>query len=97
MNGLIFLMMNNNRYYCPFCSSRFLFQKLRSDGVLICGVCGENLVKKPLVSIKQIFGLLALSSFLTPLIIMISYVIKDFGKEKLPKIPESLALLFIEK
>ena len=84
------------RYYCPFCSSRYQFHKTSSDGVLICGLCGDPLVKKPLINSRRIIGAVAAFAFLTPLVIMIIFVIKDFSKEKLPNNSESLVLLNID-
>jgi len=85
------------RYYCPFCSSRYQFQKISSDGVLICGLCGDPLVKKPLLNSRRIIGAVAASAFLVPLLIMIIVVIKDFSNEKLPNNSDSLVLLTIDK
>ncbi len=79
-----------SRYFCPFCSSRYQFHKTRSDGVLICGQCGDILMKKPIVSSKRIFGILGASAFLVPLFIMIIFVIKDFTNERNPRNSESL-------
>ena len=86
-----------SRYYCPFCSSRYQFQKISSDGVLICGLCGDPLVKKPLLNSRRIIGAVAASAFLVPLLIMIIVVIKDFSNEELPKNSDSLVLLTIDK
>ena len=86
-----------SRYYCPFCSSRYQFHKTSSDGVLICGLCGEPLVKKPLLNSRQIIGAVAASAFLAPLVIMIIFVINDFTKEKYPNNSESFVLLTINK
>ena len=85
-----------SKYYCPFCSSRYQFQKTRSDGVLICGNCGDPLIKKTLINSRQVFGLVTASVFLAPLLIMIVFVIKDFIKEKPPNNSESLVLLTIK-
>ena len=85
------------RYYCPFCPSRYQFQKISSDGVLICGLCGDPLVKKPLLNSRRIIGAVAASAFLVPLLIMIIVVIKDFSNEKLPNNSDSLVLLTIDK
>ena len=70
-----------SRYYCPFCSSRYQIHKTRSDGELVCGNCGDSLMKKPLVNSRQIFGFIAASAFLAPLLIMIVFVVNDFTKE----------------
>ena len=85
-----------SRYYCPFCSSRYQFHKTSSDGVLICGLCGDPLVKKPLLNSRRIIGVVAASAFLAPLVIMIIFIIKDFSKEKLPINSDSLVLLTID-
>ena len=84
-------------YYCPFCAPRYQFHKTSSDGVLICGQCGDPLIKKPLLDSRRIIGAVAASAFLAPLLIMISFIIKDFSKEKLPNNSDSLVLLTIDK
>ena len=64
---------------------------------MICGQCGDPLMKKTLVSSRRIFGILVASVFLAPLLIMIIFVFKDFTKEKLPNNSESFVLLNISK
>ena len=86
-----------SRYYCPFCSSRYQFHKTRSDGVLICGLCGDDLVKKPLLTSRRLIGVVAALAFLSPLLIMIIFVIDDFTKQKFPNNTESLVLLTTNK
>ena len=71
-------------YYCPFCSTRYQFHKTKNDGVLICGQCGDPLMKKPLINSRKIIGIVASLAFLSPLLIMIIFVIKDFTQEKKP-------------
>ena len=71
-------------YYCPFCSTRYQFHKTKNDGVLICGQCGDPLMKKPLINSRKIIGIVASLAFLSPLLIMIIFVIKDFTQEKQP-------------
>ena len=86
-----------SRYYCPYCSYRYQFQKTRRDGLLICGLCGDPLVKKPLLNSRRIIGVVAASAFIAPLLIMITFVIKDLTKEKHLNNSESLVLLNIDK
>ena len=86
-----------SRYYCPFCSSRYQFHMTRSDGVLICGQCGDPLIKKPLLNSRRIIGAVAAAAFLTPLLIMIIFVINDFTEARLPNNSESLVPLTIDK
>mgnify|MGYP004390640277 CR=1 FL=1 len=64
---------------------------------MICGLCGDPLVKKPLLNSRRIIGVVAASAFIAPLLIMITFVIKDLTKEKPPNNFESLVLLNIDK
>ncbi len=86
-----------SRYYCPFCSSRYQFHKTRCDGVLICGLCGDPLIKKPLLISRRIIGVVAASAFLAPLLIMIIFVISNLSNEQHPTNSETLVLLTINK
>ena len=86
-----------SRFYCPFCSSRYQFHKTRDDGVLICVQCGDPLIKKNILNLRRIFGGVVASAFLTPLLIMIVFVMKDFTKEKLQNNSQDLLLSTIDK
>mgnify|MGYP001273326998 CR=1 FL=1 len=85
-----------SRYYCPFCSSLNQFQKTRSDGVLICGQCGDPLIKGPLLDTRRIIGILAASAFLAPLLMMIIFIVRDFTKEQILNNSEPLVQLTID-
>ena len=65
------------RYYCPYCNPKYQFQKQSSKGTLICGLCGEDLVKKPIIRLNQIIALVAASSLLLPLIYTFIYLFKN--------------------
>ena len=65
------------KYYCPYCNPKYQFQKQSSKGTLICGLCGENLVKKPFIRLNQIIALVAASSLLLPLIYTFIFLIKN--------------------
>ena len=65
------------RYYCPYCNPKYQFQKQSLNGNLICGLCGENLVKKPYIRLNQIIALVAASSLLLPLIYTFIFLIKN--------------------
>ena len=70
------------RYYCPYCSSRYQYHRTRKDGVLICGQCGDPLIKKNRVNSKQILGIILSLAFLAPLLIMtISLFENNINKE----------------
>ena len=64
---------------------------------MICGQCGDPLIIKPLLNSRRIIGLVAVSAFLAPLLVMIIFLINDFNKKKLPSNSESLVLLTIDK
>ena len=84
-----------SRYYCPFCSSSYKSHTTNCDGVLICGQCGDPLMKKPLINSRKIFGLFALSALLAPLLIMIVFVVEDFTKQELPGNSDSESSLIL--
>ena len=65
------------RYYCPYCNPKYQFQKQSSKGKFICGLCGEDLVKKPFIRLNQIIAIVAASSLLLPLIYTFIYLIKN--------------------
>ena len=65
------------RYYCPYCNPKYQFQKKSSKGNFICGLCGEDLVKKPFIRLNQIIALVAASSLLLPLIYTFIFLIKN--------------------
>ena len=65
------------RYYCPYCNPKYQFQKQSSKGTLICGSCGEDLVKKPFIKLNQIIALVAASSLLLPLIYTFIFLFKN--------------------
>jgi len=71
-----------SRYYCPYCSSRYQFHKTRSDGALICGLCGDPLVKKSFLNTRAIIGVVLATAFLAPLFVMIFFVVTNFKNEK---------------
>ena len=64
---------------------------------MICGLCGDPLVKKPLLNSRRIIGVVGASAFLAPLLIMIIFVIKDVTNEKHPTNSQSLVFLTIDK
>ena len=59
-----------NKYYCPYCNPKYQFP-LESYGKFVCGLCGEDLIKKPIIQIKQLIALLLVFAFSFPLIFII--------------------------
>ena len=70
-----------NKYYCPYCNPKYQFP-LENYGKLVCGLCGEDLIKKPIIQIKQLIALLLVFSFSFPLIFIIFSSIINIGKDK---------------
>ena len=66
-----------NNFYCPYCNPKYQFTKESPTGELICGVCGEALVKKPYIRINQIVAIIVAISFLLPLIYAFIFLIRN--------------------
>ena len=66
-----------NNYYCPYCNPKYQFHKKSTSGELICGLCGDPLVKKPLIKINQIIAIIASLSLVLPLIYTFIILIKN--------------------
>ena len=79
-----------SRYYCPFCSYGYPVQKTCSDGVLIRAQCGDPLIKKTLLNLRRIIGLLASLAILTSLLILSVFLVDDFTRKKKPSIMNHL-------
>ena len=69
------------KYYCPYCNPKYQFS-IENYGKLVCGLCGEDLVKKPIIQFKQLIALLLVFSFSFPLIFTIFSAIINTGKDK---------------
>ncbi len=81
------------RYFCPYCLPSQQTYKMRDDGVMICGECGDPLVEFNRVDFKRIFSLIVVGVFLAPLIVLVFAFIQDH-KRYLPRPPhESLVNL----
>ena len=55
---------------------------------MVCGQCGDPLVKVPLIRPTQIVGLVAAAAFIAPLLLMVFVFIQD-QKRPQPKRPLS--------
>ena len=64
-------------YYCPYCNPKYQYQKKSNKGELICGLCGEVLVKKPLIKINQIVAIIASLSLILPMIYTLTFLIRN--------------------
>ena len=64
-------------YYCPYCNPKYQFNKKSITGELICGLCGDPLVKKPFIKINKIIAIIACLSLVLPLIYTLIFLIKN--------------------
>ena len=64
-------------YYCPYCNPKYQFHKISKTGILICGLCGDPLVKKKFIKFNQIIAIIASLSLLLPLIYTFIFLIKN--------------------
>ena len=70
-----------NKYYCPYCNPKYQFP-LENYGKLVCGLCGEDLIKRPIIQIKQFIALLLVFSFSFPLTFIVFSSIINTGKDQ---------------
>ena len=70
-----------DKYYCPYCNPKYQFTR-ENNGKLVCGLCGEDLIKKPIIQIKQLIALLLVFSFSFPLIFISSSIINIVRDQK---------------
>ena len=71
------------KYYCPYCNSKYQFKSLSNKGKLLCGLCGEEMIKKSFINIKQIISLTIVITFVLPLIY--TFVLSIINKKDLRK------------
>ena len=74
-----------NFYYCPYCSPLYQFHKQTSDGVMICGQCGDPLEKKPFVKPVKIFAFIAAIAFIAPFFLLVFISLENLNRQK-PKV-----------
>ena len=73
-----------SRYYCPYCNSKYQFKSISNTGKILCGLCGEEMIKKSFINIKQIISLTIVITFVLPLFYTLFFSIineKDFKKD----------------
>ena len=64
-------------YYCPYCNPKYQFHKKSTTGELICGLCGDPLIKKPFIKVNQIIAIFASLSLVLPLLYTFVFLIKN--------------------
>ena len=85
------------KFYCPYCSPKYPVHKQRADGIMVCGQCGDPLVKVKLIKPTQIFAFIAAAAFITPLIVRGIYVGVVFIVMKLAPLTPSQRMVALGK
>ena len=73
-----------SKYFCPYCNSKYQFKNMNNTGKLLCGLCGEEMIKKSFINIKQIISLTIVITFVLPLFYTLLFSLinkKDFKKD----------------
>ena len=82
-----------NRYHCPYCPPQYVFHKQTSNGGMICGQCGEPLLKKPFIRTTQIIAFLAAIAFTAPFIAMVLASLKNLNKPTNKRMIEPITII----
>ena len=56
-----------SKYLCPYCNSKYQFKSVSNTGKLLCGLCGEEMIKKSFLNLKQIVSLIIVATLILPL------------------------------
>ena len=61
----------------------------RRDGVMICGICGDLLIRTKIIKPSRIFALITALAFATPILLMIVQLIEEraLPTNRSPEIP----------
>ncbi len=69
-----------SNYYCPYCPRDQQINQQLSNSVMICGNCGDRLVKDNLIKLKQFLALIVAAAFIAPLVLMVISFMKNTNK-----------------
>ncbi len=72
-----------SKYFCPYCNSKYQFENMNNKGKLLCGLCGEEMVKKSFINIKQIVSLIIVATLTLPL--FYTFVISIINRGQIKK------------
>ena len=72
-----------SKYFCPYCNSKYQFKTINKTGKLLCGLCGEEMIKKSFINIKQIVSLIIVATLILPL--FYTFVISIINRGQIKK------------
>ena len=55
------------KFFCPYCNPKYQFISNKNTDKLICGLCGEEMLKQSFFNIRQMVSLIIIITFLLPL------------------------------
>ncbi len=71
------------KYHCPYCSPRYQIHEKRIDGVMVCGQCGDPLVRNYWLRPTQLVALCVAAAFISPLIMMLFAFFHEYKQPEL--------------
>ena len=72
-----------SKYFCPYCNSKYQFKTINNTGKLLCGLCGEEMIMKSFINIKQIVSLIIVATLVLPL--FYTFVISIINRGQIKK------------
>ncbi len=84
-----------NLYRCPYCSPKHQIHIQDNNGILICGNCGDPLIKENPFKVNRVISLVLAIAFITPLLIIIASVINNLNQKTPQNDRYSLSLALI--
>ena len=72
-----------SKYFCPYCNSKYQFKSVSNTGKLLCGLCGEEMIKKSFLNVKQIVSLIIVATLILPL--FYTFVISIINRGQIKK------------
>ena len=72
-----------SKYYCPYCNPKYQFKSMSNTDKLLCGLCGEEMIKKSFINIKQIISLTIVMTFVLPL--LYTFILSIINQKDLKK------------
>ncbi len=70
-----------NLYHCPYCSPKHQVHIQGKDGVLVCGNCGDPLIREKLFKLNRVISIISVFIFAAPLLLMTAYIINNLDKK----------------
>ena len=72
-----------SKYFCPYCNSKYQLKSMSNKGNILCGICGEEMIKKSFITIKQIVSLIIVATLTLPL--FYTFVISIINRGQIKK------------